>query len=350
MIQGGYIMKKLIDNIVKMPVECQTVRFPACLASAITKIENKTMADQKHYHDVFDVASGLSLHQINLANDEHMVTDFTGILPVLSKEFGDYVTHTMDYAGYSYVDLDMSSSKNTLFEAIKKSIDEEKPAIILFGENQWCLICGYDGSSEIVYGYDGTYAYWDKNISKPDGYENDMFYSTNWYESLKRCIIIGDKIEQSTSQNDLFTRLYNIMNTMQSKRYFKDSAAYLCDNKNFENFTDEGFNNLGGRIRRFFSLPIDQRAVTCWAFKYLSGQTDKRDEKILLESISNLAGSSHDLSWIGWRMTGHGDVPMDECIKLLHSPVNRRAIADLIYAIDRNDGVIKGELQKYINA
>lgn len=343
-------MNNLIDNIVKMPVECQTVRFPACLASAITKIENKTKVDQKHYHDLFDVASGLSLHQINLANDEHMVADFTSILPVLSKDFGDYVAHTMEYAGYSYMDLDKSSNKNTLFDALKKSIDEEKPALILFGVNQWCLICGYDDSSEIIFGYDGTYAYWDKNISEPGGYENDMFYSTNWYENLNRCIILGEKKAQSISHCDLFTRLYNIIDTMQGKRYFKNSAAYLCDNKNFEHFTYEDFDNLGDRIRRFFSLPIDQRAVTCWAFQYLSGQTDKRNEKILLESISNMAGSSHDLSWIGWRMTGNGDVPMEECIKALHSPVNRRAIADLIYAIDRNDGVIKGELWKYTHS
>lgn len=43
-----------------------------------------------------------------------------------------------------------------------------------------------------------------------------------------------------------------------------------------------------------------------------------------------LAGSSHDLSWIGWQMTGNGDAPMEECIKMLHSPVYRRAIGSTI--------------------
>lgn len=168
-----------------------------------------------------------------------------------------------------------------------------------------------------------------------------MFYLSRWYEEITEVVMITGKTEQSVTYNDVFQRMIHILETMQKTEHFKRSAEYLRNKDNFKNYDNKQYTQLARRIEDFIGLPMDQRTVTSLCFNELAIVDALKDKWQYFKRISILYDNTLKTCWTVWRMVGaFGSAPADECSKALASPIVRRAIADIIDIINRNDELV----------
>lgn len=342
-------MKKIIDNVVHLPDGCETSKFPASFASILMRIEGVTSPKEVNWlnkyhekiHNLYAVVSGISLMQLDLSEANHFEPWWGTNTNKLLDEYDDYVKFTMDFAGFTYERFDKKTDKATIFDAIKDSINADHPVLMNFGlYYDWFPITGYDNETDRLYGYDCLQDSWDK-YPAAEGYEDDMFYLNRWYEEMTEAVVITSRKEQNVTYEDVFRRMIRILETMQENGYFKRSVDYLRCNANFENYEDKQYRQLTQRIEMFIGLPMDQRKVTSLCFKDLALDEILNDKWQYFKHISSLYDNTLDICWIAWRMVGaFGTAPADECAKALVSPIVRRAIADIIDLVRKNDELV----------
>ncbi|MDF2540807.1 MAG: hypothetical protein K0S47_525 [Herbinix sp.] len=380
-------MKKIIDIVVKLPNSCETSKFPANFASVWMSIEGLTTEVQNSedqtnslfcnnqmpngdccgrcecgnihvikpklgkrqgaVHNLYAVVSGISLMQLDLSNEEHLMPWWGPNTAKLLDEYDDYIKFTMDFAGYSYERFSRQSEKADIFEAVKRSIDADRPVLMNFGPfYDWFTVTGYDDENGRLYGYDASQNNSDE-FPVAEGYEDGMFYLSGWYEEMIEAVVITEKTTLKNTYDDMFQRMICILENMLETGYFKHSSDYLRDNSNFTNYDDEQYRKLAQRIEMFIGLPIDQRPVTTWCFNDLAKVNTLKDKWQYFKRISALYDNTHDICWIAWRMVGaFGTAPADECAIALASPIVRRAIADIIDIVRNNDELVLGCLRE----
>lgn len=364
-------MKKIIDHVFHLPDGCETSKFPASFASVLMRIEGVTSPEQverlricgkimptddcnlrndgskeinslskyhEKIHNLYAVVSGISLMQLDLSEASHFEPWWGPNTNKLLEENDDYVKFTMGFAGYTYERFNKKTDKETIFNAIKRSIDADRPVLINFGlYYDWFPVTGYDDETGRLYGYDSLQDSWDK-YPAAEGYEDGLFYLSRWYEEMTEVIVITGKTEQSATYDDVFQRMIYILESMLENGYFKRSVDFLRNNVNFENYDDKQYRQLAQRIEMFIGLPMDQRNVTKLCFNNLAQNKSLQDKWQYFKHISSLYQNTLDICWIAWRMVGaFGIAPIDECAKALVSPIVRRAIADLIDIVRKND-------------
>lgn len=376
-------MKKIIDHVINLPEHGETSRFPSSFASAWMRIEGVSTEKQiiekqntkeqtggffcnlqrlngdccgrcgdgnvteselgkqhEDVHNLYAVVSGISLMQLDLSKEEHLTPWWGPNTTKLLDNYDDYVKFTMDFAGYAYERFSKQNEKIAVFEAVKQSIDANRPVLVNFGSlYDWFPIIGYDDETDQFYGYDGFKDNWDKSAA--EGYEDGMFYLSRWYEEMTEAVVVTGKSTPRVTFDDVFRRMIQILETMVDKGYFKHSAEYLRDNANFKNYDDVKYAQLAERIVQFIGLPIDQRNVISKCFEGLPQVEALKDKWQHFKRITALYNNTHDICWIAWRMVGaFGTAPEDECVKALASPIVRRAIADLIDIVGNNDKLV----------
>lgn len=367
-------MKKIIDHVVNLPDGCETSKFPASFASVLMRIDGITSPEQvkrlyfcdkitsteeccerhggakevnwlnkyhEKVHNLYAVVSGISLMQLDLSDAGHFEPWWGPNTNKLLDEYDDYVKFTMGFAGYTYERFDKKADKAAIFDAIKQSIDADRPVLLNFGlYYDWFPVTCYDDETDRLYGYDCLQDSWDK-YTAAEGYEDGMFYLTRWYEEMTEAVVITGRTEQSITYDDMFQRMIRILETMLENGYFKRSADFLLDNANFENYDDEQYRQLAHRIEMFIGLPMDQRNVTLLCFNNLAQDKTQKDKWQYFKRISSLYDNTLNICWIAWRMVGaFGTAPADECAKALVSPIVRRAISDIINIVRNNDELV----------
>ena len=333
-------MKKIIE-ITTNPNGWEYWYFPSCFASVWMRIEGVT-ADRQNVITRYAVVSGISHVQLDVNNEEHNISGIGYKETVAIDEYDDYVKFTMGFAGYTYERYEKGADKATVFAAIKKSIDADRPALMNFGAHyHWCVIIGYDDEDGTLYGVD--YAdewrkYWK---DKPGAYENGMFVTGHWYEYMTDAVVVTGKTAPAVTYDDLFRRIVNIMETMEKTGYVMRFADYLRNTVNFEGYDDEKYINLSGRIDTLIALLIDQRSWVKNFFNNMAKDESFNDKAQYFRRIAALYSSSADVCWLVWRMVGAfaktPELDTENCAKLLASPIYRNAIADAIKVIIGND-------------
>lgn len=330
-------MKKIIDHVFHLPVGCETSKFPASFASVLMRIEELTSPEQverlrfcgkimptndcneryddskesnslsnyhEKVHNLYAVVSGISLMQLDLSEASHFEPWWGPNTNKLLEENDDYVKFTMGFAGYTYERFNKKTDKETIFNAIKRSIDSDRPVLINFGlYYDWFPVTGYDDETGRLYGYDSLQDSWDK-YPAAEGYEDGLFYLSRWYEEMTEVIVITGKTEQSATYDDVFQRMIYILESMLENGYFKRSVDFLRNNVNFENYDDKQYRQLAQRIEMFIGLPMDQRNVTKLCFNNLAQNKSLQDKWQYFKHISSLYQNTLDICWIAWRMVG----------------------------------------------
>jgi len=367
-------MKKIIDDMMVQPGGCETSKFPASFASIWMRIEGITSADQvgrwrfcpymtddfmccgkchgdgvkrevdwwskcqERAHNLFAVVSGISLMQLDLSDPSQMEPWWGPNTNRLLDEYDDYVKFTMDFAGYAVKRYTKEADKTAVFDAIKRSIDADRPVLVNFAPYyDWYAVVGYDDETGRIYGYDRLQGQWAPFVAS-EGYEDGMFYLSDWYEHMAEAVVITGKTVPTVTYDDVFWRMIAILETMDKKELFKRSADYMRDDANFAGYSDDQYKALMERLVMYIGMPIDQRPVTSWCFGALAEDGALADRRQFFKRISALYDNTHDICWIAWRMVGaFGTAPADECISGLKLPVVRRAIAEIIDVVRSND-------------
>ncbi len=345
-------MKKIIENVANFPNGCETVKFTACLASMLMKTGcNGVDKDAKHteIYNLYNLVSGYSFLQIDLSNDEQMKSEWEFACQKLLREFDYYVGYTMDFAGLTFDEVQPPDTKDDIFDKIKGSIDRDIPVLIQFVNGyQWVAVTGYD-DNQTIYGFDGSQGYWGKSAAEPIGYEDGLFVLPDWYEKMAHAFIVTGEKETMYTTNDLFARGIKIMERMQEKGYYKNSVAFMRNDDNFTNLTDEQLLEMRGRISRFIGHPIDQKSVIAWAVEPMPEKGTADEKAIVLKTIHDLCNNTHDTLWIAWNAIGEfmdGD-PLDWA-KGLRNKVIRNVIADCFDILCRHEEQVLINLKKIV--
>lgn len=358
-------MKKTISDVINFPNDCESVRYIACFVSMLMRAEGMTGIDslsgsgvderiralqRKHceLYNLYTAVSGFGFLQLDLSNNGHMAEKWNQTNNVMLREFDWYIGFAMDFAGYDFEELiSQQEEKDTVFSKIKSSIDRDIPVLALFGRlYQWVLITGYDDEGTL-YGYDGSQGYWGAPCPKPAGYdENGLFIMPNWYELGGHSFLLGDKKKPSVSLRDVFLRGIRILEDMNDKGFYQNSAEFMRKDLNFENLNDGELLCMRERISRWIGQPIDQRAILGYAMNQLgkNGLPDK--EQSAINAVHRLCRASHDVLWIAWRAIGEfmeGD--RLSWAKGLQNKTIRLMIADCFQMVCDHDRYMLEELK-----
>ena len=366
-------MKKKIDNVIEVPCGGETVKFTSCLVSMLMRAKGIVDEEQDFYcngqngpcircgkcedlvplkrlhneiYNLFTIVSGYGFLQIDLSDDEHMKESWDYTSQLLLREFDDYFDFTMNFAGYDYEKLQTSTGRQVIFNRIKESIDENVPVLVqLKRKLQWILVTGYD--EDKILGLDGSQSYWGMSPAEPDSYENGLFIMSGWYEKLSSVYILGEKKEPTKDIRDVMTRGKKIMQAMKNKKYYQNSVAYMRDESNFKNLSDERWLSIRDRVAKWIGHPIDIRAMTGSAMNPLKNDDAfSKNEAIALHKIHGLCWTVHDVLWIAWFAIGEykgGDKL--GWAKGLQNPVIRNTVADCMDFVCRHDDMMLSALK-----
>jgi len=346
-------MKKIIENV-KFPGGNGATTFPSCFASVWMRSEGVNTEEQAksaqlpggkccgrcggnklevYHHSVqnwYTIVSGLTLVQLDIANEEHF--NGWGINRVLA-EYDDYIKFTMGFAGFLYERFDKSADKVAVFDSVKKSIDADRPALINLGTGYyWYVVIGYDDKDGTIYGL-GDNSYWKDNCGvQKDG----VLVSDQWYEHMAETVIVTGKTASTVTYDDVFRRMISILDTMDKTGYFQRSADYLKDDAKFEGYDNEKYLGLAKRIGHFLGLPVDSRDIGC-PIKMLAQVEAFKDRAQYLKRIAAEYDHNCDVSWVAWDMVGSYKGEIEEPAKMLPYPLYRRAIANVIEVVIKNN-------------
>lgn len=378
-------MRKILDNVVAMPSGCETSRFVACFTSMFMRAEGMTEENIEVYcpkqignciecgdcpglnrlrkkheqvYNLFSVVSGYGFMQIDLSNDIHMSRDWDVTCDIMLREFDDYVKFTMDFAGYRYEVFTSSDDRDTLSDRIRNSIDYDKPVLMQFEQGlSWVVVTGYDDDG-CIYGYDGSYEYWGRNLAEPDSYGGKLFRMADWHAKMTQMIILSEPFEPTMTMTDVYCRAAKIME--HTCGLFTRSEQYMLDDANFVDLDADSLVKMRDRISQFIGLPIDMRSVVSWHIPVPSDKVLIRHSKQLSESdidpcerehlftMMNWACCYiHDTLWIAWRAVGEfmGGTK-EEWGQRLSDPAIRRVVADVIGIVAHYDRDIYDVLKR----
>jgi hypothetical protein len=268
--------------------------------------------------------------QLDISNDEH----FSGWgINRLLDQYDDYIQFCMGFAGYSYERFDKNAGKAAVFDGVKKSINADRPVLMRFGPHYaWYVIIGYDDANGTLCGL-GDNPYWKENLGAQ---EDGMLVSDRWHEHMAEAVVVTGKTAPSVTYDDVFRRAASILEAAEKTGHFKRSADWLKDNANFEGYDNAQYLALAKRLGLFFALPVDPRDVGC-PLKNLAKVEAFKDKAQHLKRIAALHDANCDVCWIGWDMVGSYKMEIEEPAKLLPSPLYRRAIANVIGVVVKNN-------------
>lgn len=344
-------MKKTISDVVNFPNGCETVRFTACLVSMLMRAEGMAPSAEKHQelYNRYTAVTGFGFLQLDLSDDEHMRIDWNQSCNVLLRELDWYIGFALDYAGYETEELIFGQDeKEADFAKIRDSIDRDIPVLALFGRlYQWVLITGYDDEGTL-YGYDGSQGYWGKPAAEPSGYdENGLFIMPDWYEKCGHAFILGKPKENAVTVQQVFRHGIKLMEQLKERRYLLNSEAFMRNDSNFHDRSDEDLLYLRDRISNWIGLPIDQRSMLAGGVKpLLTGSLPER-ERTALTAVHRLGCAIHDVLWTAWRAIGESmDGDKLYWARGLRDKETRLVIADCIQFVCDCDASILEELKK----
>jgi len=123
---------------------------------------------------------------------------------------------------------------------------------------------------------------------------------------------------------------------------------YLKDDTKFERYNNEKYLELAKRIGHFLGLPVDSRDIGC-PIKTLAQVETFKDRTQYFKRIAALYDNNCDVSWVAWDMVGNYKGEVEEPAKMLPHPLYRRAIANCIEVVIKNNRRVVDCLKEMIN-
>jgi hypothetical protein len=188
---------KLITEIADFPND--TVRFTSCFAAMLMRAENMGYSADRYaeLYALYTAVTGFGFIPHYHSGDSS-AADYNQTVNHQLHTFDQYISFTMDYAGYDYEELTFpEADRNTALSKIKSSINKNVPVLAQFGKSyDWVLVTGYDGDALII----------------RDG--NETAVLTDWYIKSGHIIIPGAKKTPAVTVHDVFRRGLEIMKSL----------------------------------------------------------------------------------------------------------------------------------------
>lgn len=364
-------MKKLLKNVIPMPIGCETLQYNACLASLVMKVEaydDNVPYLCGRYHRYCDQCSDCGLKEFYPPYGKHtelyqlytavsgigalsfdlrfMDMDYNQIVDIL---LDDYIKWTMGYLGYGYRELSTTLLKKEIFVHVKESIDKGYPALIQNKEHHtWSLVTGYNDIEDSILGYDGTYEYWNKSKKQADGYNDKVFYNSKWYEQSSRIVVVLSKDVQSISNTDVLNRLNKILKQIDELNHFDKVIEFITNDTLYTDISDNDLKSLRDKIDLYIGFHVDQRFMLSEAFGktfYVAPELEAYQH--IFNDMGATFRQTHDVCWDAWNAIG-AFKKGNHHLNLLDKNI-RTQIADDIGKIAENDKKVMSSLERIIN-
>ncbi len=355
-------MKKTIDGIHSFPLEGEAVRFTACLASLLMKLEARpedapglpaatgcgspaagcgSPATGRHWalYCYYTLVTGFGLTLFDLSDESHAHWDWSHICNVLLREYDWYIGFALDHAGYAYEEVVFQEEpREPLFQRMRGAIDRGVPVLALFGSTYgWVLITGYDDSGAL-YGLDGSQGCWGAAYERPAGYDGEgRFFMPDWYERRGHAFFIGERHPSTVGLGDILARAGDILDHFLRRGYYASALRLLGEEARFEALEEEGARRLAGRIEQWLSALMDQRAVTGYAIGQLISQASPPHGAGALQQACALMGHTHGALTDARRALAECSSGGPGLAEGLRQPRLRQRIAQGIAIAQRND-------------
>lgn len=338
-------MTKSIENLVSFPVNAQRNSFFGALSSILlyrnAYTEDTPFFCGKHQRNCIRCGSCGNepfIHKHHLQIYQYLIT-ITGCAYFwIDKEIGNsynkqYITDEFSetaldrlslalYAsGYHYESMDKNTEANVLFDKIKQSIQEKKPALIKLGLGDvWAVITGYNDDKKFPY------------LMK---FRHSPQLNKDWYNKLSNIVFITDKYDSAISLSESLNHMIHHLNT---------SSRNKLEQKIYQKLeTEQDGKKLGKWLNQLNGLVIETRwhASECYRNTLVPMFDNNEYKKFLLEA-SDLHLHFHDQAWKIWELLGvspqtHYCVPRN-INELLDKSSIRTELTSLfqeLFAIDR---------------
>lgn len=290
-------MKKTMGGMADFPSQGQSVRFAACLAAMLMKMDRTQRHSYNSLYDLYTLVSGFGLMQLDLSDDGQMSEDWNQSANVLLREFDWYIGFAFDYAGYDFEELTFfDDDKAEDWQAIADSIDRDMPVLALFGgKYSWVLVTGYDENGAL-YGLDG-HTIWGAPYEQPAGYDEEgRFVLPDWFERRGHAFILRERKPCAVTKRDVLCRCLRLMEDLQGKAWLRRSADWLKDDRRFDGLSETALLAYGERIARWMNMLTEQRGVCARAIESWA------KEFPALRRVSELMQQQRRLLWRVWSM------------------------------------------------
>ena len=377
---------RLLDEIVYLPQDCE-IGFASCFAAMYMKAESIVQNSQDErcrvwcpkygrrcvncgdcpgkmlgapsLHGLFAVLSGIVFAIPNLEKSNYLDYGIESGFTRVVEEFDDYIDFICLCVGYSYLSLDKAQGKSYIFDIIKQTIDADKAAILQYGEQEnWFLIVGYDDENQVLFGYRQGEAY-----NYDPGYVKNIRID-DWFDCMRRMVLLDEKTTAKIDRNKIYTRLYNIMKYSFDHNTLETNREYILDDNRFNTVPPASLIHEYKKLSHFFFGMVITRCIMGWFFENpynLNGMDWSRYVDQELNDISDACGNIHDLGHIsngsilgnrydiGLLETPTNNDTIEKIAQKLRSRTARSVLATVIEITYTHNERIMGALARMMN-
>lgn len=253
--------------------------------------------------------------------------------PYRADEFSETALDRLSMAlcasGYRWESMNQDTPADILFERIRQSVEEQRPALIkLGGGDVWAVVTGYDDEKQLPF------------LMK---FRHAPQRNKEWYDKLRNLVFITDSCDSTVSLPEALHHMIQHLNTADRNKL----EQKICQKLE----TEQDGRKLGLWLNKIISLAIEARwhASECYRHTMAPALDDSRGKNLLLQA-ADLHLRFHDQAWKIWGLlgvspqTGYG-LPRN-IQEVLDKPSVRAEIKALfqeLFAIDRQ---VSGLLQE----
>ena len=337
-------MRKILEDVVAIPVACETNRYVACFTSMLMCIEklhaglDAAMCVKKQSLCTECGDCGETIENTLGAKHERLYNHY---LTASGANLQTYaVEETMSYAGYEFDRVDRDAGEQTLRERIVASIDQGRPVPVRIANSaeNWDLITGYDDDGAVLFGWDGRDSYWADSSAgrapEKDGYLADrMFYLRDWYKSTEFALIVTGKTKPRAGNQDVYRRL---IAAIEAEKATFDAIVKDLQQEAASTMGIDELNALLAASTGILYNQIDARYMASCSFRTTYYAEAPDGQKPVMSEIARHFLQIHDLSWEVFGALGDKvDVfyHVSQYVEGLRKPEVRKQMAQLIQRI-----------------
>lgn len=301
-------MKKIIQNVVRYPVDAQSNAFISAFVSTVLSAERVTAETilycgrrKSACIDCNDCGEKPMMHRHHLAAYHDYVTisglglmwgdsDLAGIYDTYYKsdEFFENLSDRLDFlmkaTGYDYIRLNKSDEEDEVFSQIIKSVDIDCPVLFrLRSENEWCVVTGYDTDTKTLYGIAS----------------NREFQIQDWFDDFLCAVVISGKTD-GLPLAEVADRMISVLKRKENIELEREVMRSLDDSEGDRQKIAVWLNGLAG-----YSVESRWHGAECFTARMYHLTDSERAKELLCECTDQYL-LFHDLCWRIWGLLGVG--------------------------------------------
>lgn len=353
-------MKKILEHQVSFPIDAESDNFTAALASALIITKGYTeytpyWCTSNSRYCVHCSPCGDNLLERHQTSVYHCLLTASTLacgfdypwddsvnphtLPGFSDRWrwdDNFVNALARFAGFSYLRVDGTSTREEVLAAIKNSLDNGFPSLLrLENEIEWILAVGYDGDT--ILGLDSL------SHALPD----------NWHSMLRDAIIITGNAEPEMSYRELLERIVSALSYDEHAK-LEDVIMDVLDHVTIENAMD-----VAGMICAINGILIESRWHAAEAFCSVDNllcnictnkeMHSKLRDVFYARYIMDGNDETHGIGWKIWSAIGVGPetgyVITQQSSGLILQKGTQDALKEMFAKVFENDRYVCAEIQ-----